>query len=221
MAWAVVRRLGAVVAALGCAAGAAASGGGTAAPTPTGGPAARAGESIDRAWEQVSATAGEALLGARVRVALLERLKEDGLRVTIEVRGGDVELSGRVEKGENVPLAGRVAASVEGVRSVRSRVTVVTGDRVAEPPVAHVLGAVERTLADALLDAQVKTRLLTELGKVAFEVWVDARQGVVTLSGTVPDADRRRLAVAIATATSGVREVRDQLTVAKQEGAER
>jgi len=213
MATAVGPRPSPILAALAFGLAAATAGAGTAAPTPTAGPAERAGESIDRAWGHVSASVGEALLMTRVRVALLERLKEDGLRVTIEVHGGSVELSGQVEKSENVQLAERVAASVDGVRSVRSRVTVVTGDRVAEPPVAHVLGKVERSFADALLDARVKARLLAELGKVAFDIEVDATQGVVTLSGAVPDADRRRLAVGIARTTSGVKEVRDQFTV--------
>jgi hyperosmotically inducible periplasmic protein len=211
---AVVPRPSPILAALAFGLAAATAGAGTAAaPTPTAGPAERAGGSIDRAWGHVSVTVGEALLMTRVRVALLERLKEDGLRVTIEVHGGRVELSGQVEKSANVQLAERVAASVDGVRSVHSRVTMVTGDNVAEPPVAHVLGKLERSFADALLDARVKARLLAELGKVAFDIEVDATQGVVTLSGAVPDADRRRLAAGIARTTSGVKEVRDQLTV--------
>ena len=188
---------------------------GDAPPTPTSaeGPATRAGGSIDRAWGHVSATVGEALLMIRVRVALLERLKEDGLRVTIEVHGGNVELSGQVERSANVPLAERVAASVDGVRAVHSRVTVAPDGQVVEPPVAHVLGKVERAFADVLLEAKVKARLLADLGKVAFEIEVSASSGVVTLSGTVPDADRRRLATRIVRSTSGVKELRDQLSV--------
>ncbi len=194
-------------------AAAAAFGGPQTAPTPAEGPAARAGESIDRAWDHVSSSVAEALLTVRVRVARLERLKEDGLRVTIEVHGSDVQLSGQVEHGANVRLAERVAASVNGVRTVRSRVTAAGEGAAVEPPVAHVLGKVEHTVADALLEARVKGRLLGELGKTAFQVSVDASNGVVTLSGTVPDAERRRLASTVAKSTSGVKEVRDLLAV--------
>ena len=84
-----------------------------------------------------------------------------------------------------------------------------------EPPVAHALGQVEHGFADALLEARVKARLLGELGKVAFKIRVDATSGVVTLSGTVPDGDRRRLATSIARSMSGVKEVRDLLTPEK------
>lgn len=193
----------------------AARGGGASAPTPTPGPAERVGGTIDREWSQVSRSVSDALLIARVRVALLERLKEDGLRVTIDARDGSVELSGRVEKPENVDLAGRVAGSVDGVRTVKSRVAAAADGQTLEPPVAHALGKVERGFADALLEARVKAVLLGDLGKAAFKIGVDATSGVVTLLGTVPDAERRKLATAVARSTSGVKEVRDQMTVEK------
>ena len=187
--------------------------GAAAAPTPTPGPAARVGGALDRQWSHVSGSVGEALLIVRVRVALLERLKEDGLRVTINTHDGAVELSGQVEKRESAELAGRVAGSVDGVRTVKNKVTVAAEGQAVEPPVAHALGKVEHGVADALLEARVKARLLGELGKVGFGIGVDATSGVVTLSGTVPDAERQKLAASLAGATSGVKEVRDQLSI--------
>jgi hyperosmotically inducible periplasmic protein len=181
--------------------------------TPTPGPAARAGSAIDKAWSTVQSQVADALLMTRIRVALLERLKEDGMRVTIEVRGGSVELSGQVEKAENVELAGRVAASVSGVRTVRSRVTLGAAGQILEPPIAHALGEAERAVANAVLEGNVKSRLLEELGKVAFDIEVEATNGVVTLSGTVPDGTREKLAVQIAKGTPGVKELHDLLKV--------
>lgn len=186
---------------------------GGAAPTPTPGPAARVGGAIDHAWDQVAGSVGEALLVTRIRVALLERLKEDGLRVSIATREGAVDLSGAVKNPPNVELAARAAASVKGVRSVRNRVTVADGTQGAEPPVARVVGTVERSVGDALLEGRVKTRLLEQLGKVAFKVGVDASDGVVTLSGAVPDEARKLLATGIARGTSGVKDVRDRLSI--------
>jgi hyperosmotically inducible protein len=72
---------------------------------------------------------------------------------------------------------------------------------------------VEREVADAVLEGKVKTGLLEELGKVAFDIEVEATDGVVSLSGTVPDAARRDLAVKIARKTSGVKELHDLLNV--------
>jgi osmotically-inducible protein OsmY len=126
---------------------------------------------------------------------------------------GAVDLSGAVKNRSSVELAARVAASVKGVRSVRSRVMVADGTQGPEPPVARVVGTVERSVGDALLEGRIKTRLLEQLGKVAFKVDVDAADGMVTLSGAVPDAARKRLAAGIARGTSGVKDVRDLLTV--------
>lgn len=187
--------------------------GGDAAPTPSPGPAARVGSAIDHAWDEVTGSVGEALLVTRIRVALLDRLKEDGLRVSIATHDGVVDLSGAVQNRSSVELATQAAASVKGVRAVRSRVTLADGTQGPEPPVARVVGTVERSVGDALLEARIKTRLLEQLGKVAFKVDVDAADGVVTLSGVVPDVARKQLAVSIARGTSGVKDVRDLLAV--------
>jgi len=184
-----------------------------AAPTPTPGPAARVGGTLDRTWSTVQGQVADVLLLTRIRVALLERLKEDGLRVTIEVHGSSVDLSGQVEKGENVALAERVVASVKGVRTVRSRVALAPQGQVLEPPIANALGRAERAVADALLEARVKIRLLEDLGKVAFDIEVEASDGIVSLSGTVPDGARGKLAVNVATGTPGVKELHDLLKI--------
>lgn len=182
-------------------------------PTPTPGAAARVGGTLDHAWTTVQGQVADVLLLTRIRVALLERLKEEGMRVTIEVHGGSVDLSGQVERRENVELAERVAASVSGVRTVRSRVTLAPSGQVLEPPIAHALGKAERAVANALLEAKVKARLLEELGKVAFDIEVEAADGIVSLSGTVPDGAREKLAVKVARATPGVKELHDLLKV--------
>jgi osmotically-inducible protein OsmY len=190
-----------------------ACGGEAGAPTPTPGPAARVGGTLDHAWTTVQGQVADVLLLTRIRVALLERLKEEGMRVTIEVHGGSVDLSGQVERRENVELAERVAASVNGVRTVRSRVTLAPSGQVLEPPIAHALGKAERAVTNALLQAKVKARLLEELGKVAFDIEVEATDGIVSLSGTVPDGTREKLAVKIAKGTPGVKELHDLLKV--------
>lgn len=77
-----------------------------------------------------------------------------------------------------------------------------------EPPVARVIGKAEREVADAILQAKkVKARLLDQLGRMGFSIDVEAKDGAVVLSGTVPDAERRRLAVDLAGRTPGVSSV--------------
>ena len=190
-----------------------ACGGEAGAPTPTPGPAARLGGTLDQAWTTAQGQVADVLLLTRVRLALLEHLGSDGLRVQVEAKGGVVELSGTVEKRSSEELAEKVAQSVSGVREVRNRVRLSPDAQGAEPPVARVVGKVEREVADAVLEGHVKTRLLEELGKVAFDIEVEATDGVVSLSGTVLDGAREKLAVKIAKGTPGVKELHDLLKV--------
>ena len=74
-------------------------------PTPTPGPAARAGGAIDHAWSQVEEGVAQALLVARVHIALLQHLKDDALKVKVEVKGSAVELSGQVHARASQELA--------------------------------------------------------------------------------------------------------------------
>ncbi|MFI5168173.1 MAG: BON domain-containing protein [Thermoanaerobaculales bacterium] len=182
--------------------------------TPTPGVATRAGGAIDRAWNAMSDELADAIVKTKIRVAMLEHLKSDGLRVQIDVRAGIVDLSGEVERRANQKLAGQVAASVDGVKELHNRITVATGAQPSPPPVAGFVGKVERGLDDALLQARIKGRLLEELGKVAFKIEVGATDGVVSLSGAVPDEAREKLAVKIAKETSGVKELHDLLKIA-------
>ncbi len=187
-------------------------GAGASAPTPTPGPAARAGKALDHALTAVEESVSTALLVTKIRIALLQHLKDDALHITIALKDGAVELSGQVATRANQELARQVALSVNGVREVRNRITVTEGAP-GEAPVAKVVGKVEREVADGLLEARVKAKLLEEVGKVAFDVEVEATDGVVSLSGTVPDASRRELAVAAARRTKGVKELHDLLKI--------
>ncbi len=186
----------------------------TPASTPTPGPATRAAGAIDRAIGTVRDEVADGLLAARVRIALLQHLGQDGLRVAIEATDGVVTLSGEVAKRSSQTLAASVARSVSGVRGVRTRVAVSAG-RVGGGPVAKAVGKAERGVGDAILEARLKARLLEELGKTGFAVEVEATDGVVSLSGTVPDAAREELVVKVARETTGVREVHDLLKVGK------
>lgn len=182
-------------------------------PTPTPGPAARAGGAIDQAWSKVQEEVAQALLVTRVHIALLQHLKDDALQVKVNVKGNAVELSGQVHKRASQELAKQVTLSVSGVREVSNRITLAPGSEQGEAPVAKIVGKVEREVADGLLEAKVKARLLEELGKVAFDIEVEAMDGVVSLSGTVPDRARQQSAVSVAKATKGVRELHDLLHV--------
>ena len=79
--------------------------------------------------------------------------------------------------------------------------------------------AVERTVGDVTHDAsitvRIKTAYLFSRHLNPFRINVDTRDGVVTLHGTVPSDIHRELAIEIARNAEGVKNVRDELRVAR------
>jgi osmotically-inducible protein OsmY len=68
-------------------------------------------------------------------------------------------------------------------------------------------------LEDAGITAKVKTRLASDERVSAFDVDVDAREGVVTLKGSVSKEEAKAAAEEIARATDGVSDVVNMITV--------
>jgi hyperosmotically inducible protein len=66
---------------------------------------------------------------------------------------------------------------------------------------------------DAGVSTNVKTKMAADDTVKAYQIDVDTRNGVVTLSGTVDNAAAKDQAVAIARGTDGVRDVVDQIRV--------
>ena len=79
-----------------------------------------------------------------------------------------------------------------------------------------VSNAADKTAAvadDAAITAKVKAAILAEPGLKTLQINVDTNGATVTLSGSVDNADLRERAKQIASSTSGVKGVVDQLTI--------
>ena len=77
----------------------------------------------------------------------------------------------------------------------------------------ETLRSVKDTSQDAATTSKVKTALLLSKHVSAFDIKATTSRGEVTLTGEVPTEETRRLAGAIAQDTSGVAQVRNNLTV--------
>jgi hyperosmotically inducible periplasmic protein len=89
-------------------------------------------------------------------------------------------------------------------------------DRAANKVGATVSNAADKTAMvadDAAITAKVKAAILAEPGLKSLQIDVDTSSATVTLSGSVDNADLRERAKQIASSTSGVKGVIDQLTV--------
>lgn len=148
-----------------------------------------------------------------VRLALLEKLGRDGLRIHIDVRGDKVTLTGSVAARASQELAEEVALSVKGVRSVDNRLQLLDSVQAEPHPVEKAVGKAENEVDDAVLESRVKLRLLDQMGLVAFNVEVEAVDGIVSLRGTLPDEDHRDIALRTTNHAKGVKKVVDLLRV--------
>ena len=89
-------------------------------------------------------------------------------------------------------------------------------DRTADKVGATVSNAADKTASvaeDAAITAKVKAAILAEPGLKTLQINVDTNGATVTLSGSVDNADLRERAKQIASSTSGVKGVVDQLAV--------
>jgi hyperosmotically inducible periplasmic protein len=150
-------------------------------------------------------------------------------RIDVDTKDRVVTLSGEVDNAVAKARAVEIARGVEGVRDVVDNTAIVAG---VTPPgglddkAAATTGEVARDAAakaddigdatkDAALTAAVKTKFLADTKVSGLKIDVDTSKGVLTLTGTVPTADERTHAVAIAKETDGVKSVVNKLKVGK------
>jgi len=105
--------------------------------------------------------------------------------------------------------AGSTSATPPGSTSAKT-------DRAADKVGSTVSNAADRTATvaeDAAITAKVKAAILAEPGLKSLQINVDTNGATVTLSGNVDNADLKERAKQIASNTSGVKGVVDQLAV--------
>ncbi len=134
---------------------------------------------------------------ARRTFAFRVHLREDA--VDLQARNGVVTLTGTVSDGFHRTLAEETVAGLPGVRSVENRLK-VRPDAPAEA-------------SDAWLAARVRAALRYRRDLRAERIDVEVREGIATLSGSVPAARDRDRAGAVVRDVAGVREVRNTLTL--------
>jgi hyperosmotically inducible protein len=143
----------------------------------------------------------------KVKLALLEKLGTDSLRVDVDSEDGKVELTGAVKKRETSELATTVARSVTGVTDVQNDLQVQAGE---ENPntVEKAAQELEAEWKDAVLETKVRIAFLDQLGADGFKVGTEAASGVVTLEfGSETSAELRQKAIAAARSVEGVEKV--------------
>jgi osmotically-inducible protein OsmY len=142
-----------------------------------------------------------------VKLALLNKLGNDSLRIDVDTVGGAVTLNGTVNKRETSELAGTVARAVANVKSVDNDLKLAATENNPSETKAAAAEA-ENELKDALLETNVRIALLDKLNTDGFKVSTQVASGVVTLSFDKDlSAARRAEATTAVKAVNGVTKV--------------
>src|SRR5512134_1736142 len=143
------------------------------------GPIERAGKAVDRTTQAAVRETGNAVLHSKVRLALLDALGSDALRMEIDVDEGNVSLAGKVREPGSRDRAAEIVRKVAGVKDVKTDLALAPEGSDDVAPIDK-LG---RDVADRKLEAKVQLKLLEEIGAPALKVGIHAADGIVTLSG--------------------------------------
>jgi osmotically-inducible protein OsmY len=129
-------------------------------------------------------------------------LADDAIKT--ESQNGAVTLTGTVAEESHIGLARDTVEGLPGVKSVDNQLTVK-----GESPAKH---------SDSWVGVKVKTALLFHRNVRATKTDVNVKDGVVTLSGEASSMAQKELTTEYANDVEGVKEVKNQMTVAKVEG---
>ena len=152
----------------------------------------------------------DAVITGKVKTAILLNRHLDSFRINVETENGVVTLKGLVRDEPLQELAGEIARSVGGVDRVVNDLKIDReGVELPEPRDRTFT----QTIRDASITAAVKSALLLRRGIRVEDIHVNTHWGVVTLEGSVPGAEERRMVVKIAGDIWDVRRVIDRLEI--------
>jgi osmotically-inducible protein OsmY len=126
-------------------------------------------------------------------------LKDDSIKT--ESKNGDVTLTGTVAENSHKSLAENTVESLPGVKSVDNQLKIK-----GESPAEH---------SDGWVGTKVKTTLLFHRNVRATKTDVNVKDGVVTLTGEASSQAQKELTAEYASDVEGVKEVKNEMTVAK------
>lgn len=163
----------------------------------------------DNAETPWKASAKDAWIDGKAESVLLFKGNLNTFDINTDVRDGKVILTGKVDTDVDKALATELVESLEGVKAVDNRLTVVTPDN----DVDEKWNSFAKDMRDAKVVTVIKTRLLLESTITGADIDVHAQQGIVTLSGQVGSHRERDLAIAIAKNTDDVEDVVSELSI--------
>ena len=159
-------------------------------------------------WENESK---DAWIDGKAETVLLMNTNLNNFDINTDVKNGKVVLTGKVDSDVEKELAEELVLSLDGVKSVDNKLTVVKNMK--EKSKKHDDMDDDNDLTDAKITTVITTRFLFDSEVGGTDIDVDTDHGVVTLNGTVESEAEKQLAIKIAENADDVRKVVDNLTI--------
>ena len=144
----------------------------------------------------------DATLLTSVKSALASDPVTEAGEINVDVNRGVVKLAGYVDSSKEKQMAGDIARKVDGVQSVQNDISVKKSDESAG-----------EVIDDSILTAKVKAALIADSSTKAHQINVETQGGVVQLSGFVDNAAAKSAATNVAKSVTGVKDVKNELSV--------
>jgi osmotically-inducible protein OsmY len=158
----------------------------------------------------------DAWIDTRLETAYLFNPHLNNFAIRTDVEAGEVALTGKVRSEIDKDLAGEIAKSLDGVRSVDNKLHVVAD--LAQAEHSDVDRSFLQKVSDATTTTQVKTKLIANENVPARTINVDTQNHVVRLTGEVTSQAQKQLAEYIAKNTSSVKSVLNELKINESTG---
>ena len=147
-------------------------------------------------------SAGDATINTAVKNKLAADPITSAAKIDVDTSNGVVTLSGAVPTTAEKAEAERIARNTQGVTQVVNNITVERGE-----------SANGGTLSDAAILTSIKSQFVAN-GIIGTNV--DVKNGEVTITGEVDNAQEKSKAEQIARQASGVTSVKNQLTIKRR-----
>jgi osmotically-inducible protein OsmY len=138
----------------------------------------------------------------RIRQTLIDRLGEDAKPIQVAINGKKAFLTGTVEERVTQELAKEVVLSFTEITGATNRIEARKALQLAE-------GQAFEEGQDAELEIRVRRAVSRAVGAPAKGLQIEVVDGVVSLRGTLPDVERKVLALSTAKSFDNVRDVLD------------
>ncbi len=157
----------------------------------------------DRSAEDFAA---DLKIKAKITVEVIDKMGSDVISMNFDVYEKDVMLTGKVERPEQKTQAGKLTATIEGVKKIYNEILVIK-------PVDENKGTVENFIDDSIIETKINALLLDGKGVNVTNFRWRAVNGRVFLFGRALSAEEHNKAVNIVKGIKGVISVTSRVKI--------